>query len=86
MANINDELLESLLREVNSGDEEVQKLLSMMAEENNIIPEDLGNEDSKSNEDPIEKIEVIVYCTDRQNQNSVYNDLKKEGYKCKKNG
>jgi ParB-like chromosome segregation protein Spo0J len=76
--------LDSLLREIDTGSEELSKMLAELAEENGVVPpDDTGEESDQDELMPAERWGVYVECKDETAQCSLLERLSAEGYECR---
>lgn len=84
MADADAEKLESLLRDVDSGNETVQQMLADLAAENGIavVDEEANIDRDYSSED--ERWGVYVKCESEEQQCTLMSQLSDDGYECRK--
>lgn len=82
LAEWDDTALEALLREIDTGDADLQAMLSQLAEDQKLIPEDDQPADVPESE-YIEQYGVIVICADEAHQQEVFEQLQGLGFNCK---
>jgi ParB-like chromosome segregation protein Spo0J len=83
MAEANDEILAELIENVETDNAAVQALLDRMIQDPELpAEEDFDNETSREVDVP-EAFQVVVECRDEADQQSIYERLSGEGYKCK---
>jgi ParB-like chromosome segregation protein Spo0J len=83
MAEANDEMLAELIADVETENAAVQALLERMIHEPELPAEEKFNEAEPREVDVPEAFQVVVQCRDEADQQSIYERLSGEGYKCK---
>ena len=84
LADWDDAALEKLLREVEVGDEELQKMLANLAEERElIIADDVEDPEEIPPEKVPERFQVLVTCTDEGHQKLLLDELENRGIECR---
>lgn len=76
------EVLDSLLREVATGDAALQSLLSDLAKANDLIPPEMDDVDTNPTLDGLQ-YQVIVLCDDETHQAELLSRFDEEGLKCR---
>jgi ParB-like chromosome segregation protein Spo0J len=82
MAEVDSEALDALLREIETGEAELQALLASMAEDAGIMPPDDGDGDGGSQDVP-EAFQILVECDGEDQQVKLLERFQKEGIKCR---
>ena len=85
LAEWNNDILDSVLREIDTGDEELQALLSQLADDENLY--DLTDDEPGASDDKNVDVEsinaVLVECGTESEQRQVFEEMQKRGMKCR---
>lgn len=84
MAGTSKDLLEDLLRDVQTGSEAVATMLTDLANRNGILLDALSQDAQPDQSQQVDaRYDVLVECTSEEQQAALLGDLTKGGYKCR---